>query len=221
MNTRDKNYNRESQNTGFYQQVQNMNQNQLYSARPPQQSNFFYERPRDTKYEFMEGMSAMQQQQHQNQNINQNINHNHYSPMSSGGNQPVYKPYSLEKTMNYTNNNQVVQNFPNANMNTVMTPQPFGEMQTHGENRGMDYNGSMIHKHIHSAPTRSYDQTPDRPLNTRFIEKQVNIDASNRIMEQSAIMQSDMMQPKNHFLEYMPTNTRVFRTDHQQPEHYR
>ena len=75
-----------------------MNQNQIYSAQPPQQTNFFYERPRDTKYEFMESGS------------------NHYSPLSSGGNQPIYKPFPLEKTLNYNQSNQVVQNFPNANL---------------------------------------------------------------------------------------------------------
>jgi len=219
MNTRDKNYSRDGQNTGFYQQIQNMNQNQIYSSQPPQQANFFYERPRDTKYEFMENGAS-----------------NHYSPMSSGGNQPVYKPYPLEKTMNYNQNNQVMQNFPNANMNAVMTPQNLSQLNQNTDNRGMDYNGNMFKKQLHSAPARSFDQTFDRPMNTRFTEqqtyderpqnsrfngKQVNVDATNRIIEQSALLRGELQQPKNHFLDFMPTTTRSFRADEQRQEHYR
>lgn len=203
MNTRDKNYSRDThQNTGFYQQIQNMNQNQIYSAHPPQQTNFFYERPRDTKYEFME-------------------NQNQYQPTSSGGNQPIYKPYPLDKTLNYTTHNGAIQNFPNAYMNTVMTPQNFSELGNNTENRGMDYQGSMLQKQIHSAPARSYDQTLERPFNTRFAERQVNVDASNRIIEQSALLRGELAQPRNHFLDFMPTTTRVFRADQQRQENYR
>ncbi len=247
MNTRDKNYSREGQNTGFYQQIQNMNQNQIYSAQPPQQANFFYERPRDTKYEFMEsGPNQQNNYNHLARNNRSNPSNSVNTSIpassvntsflsSSGGNQDIYKPYPLEKTLNQTNHF-----LPNANLNTVMTPQNLSQLQQNKDNRGMDYEGNMIDKQIYSAPPRSYDQTFNRPMNTRFQEgqhinnqfderpsnsrfagRQVNVDASNRIMEQSALLRGELQQPKNHFLDFMPTTTRTFRADQQRQEHYR
>ena len=193
------------------------------------QTNFFYERPRDTKYEFME--SGPNQQNNYNQSARNNMSY----PTSSGGNNPIYKPYPLEKTLNQTN-----QAFPNAGLNTIMTPQNLSQLQQNRDNRGMDFNGNMIDKQIYSAPARSYDQTFNRPMNTRFQEgqqinnqfderpsnsrfagRQVNVDASNRIMEQSALLRGELQQPKNHFLDFMPTTTRTFRADQQQQEYYR